>query len=355
MARPPALDQIPAIAQRLGLTVWQGACIGRDAALNAREVTRALDLAAQHPGVVVRVIVGSETLLRGEQTAEAMAGLIAEARRRSTVPIAYADVWEFWLRHGETLAPVVDEALIHVLPDWEDTPVAISQAVDHLFDTCARMRERLHPVPVIIGETGWPAAVALAAGAPGCRSRPASCADCCRVRCRIGLLINVIEAFDQPWKAELEGVAGASWGVFGSDARPRFALDESGSAGPADRQPGRARLSPLGGYRIARWPDRGGRGAGDRRGQTARPPDTERFTRAAHLDSRGALLGGWIGAMVWLQAQTPAFLTPLAWPWWPRAIALGLTCLWALIILRGPRAAAPRAIGSVSARSDRSW
>ncbi len=39
--------------------------------------------------------------------------------------------------------------------------------------------------------------------------------------------VNLIEAFDQPWKRYLEGTVGGYWGLFGSDVRePKFAWGE---------------------------------------------------------------------------------------------------------------------------------
>jgi exo-beta-1,3-glucanase (GH17 family) len=46
------LDALPAAARRLGMRVVLGAWIGRDAAANARQVDRALALAAAHPDTV---------------------------------------------------------------------------------------------------------------------------------------------------------------------------------------------------------------------------------------------------------------------------------------------------------------
>ena len=36
----------------------------------------------------------------------------------------------------------------------------------------------------------------------------------------------LVEAFDQPWKKDLEGLAGAYWGVFDADRAAKFSWDE---------------------------------------------------------------------------------------------------------------------------------
>lgn len=217
------LDAVPAIARQLGLRVWLGAWIGSDAQLNRRELERALTLATTHRDTIDRLIVGSETLLRGELPPQTLATWLAEARARSPVPVAYADVWEFWLRHAATIGPQVDEAVIHVLPYWEDQPVAVDAAVNHVVDVFTRMQRELSPLPVVIGETGWPAAGRMREGARAGAREQAQFLDALLARqAAQPLPLNVIEAYDQPWKASLEGVAGAAWGVFRADGSPRY-------------------------------------------------------------------------------------------------------------------------------------
>ena len=109
----------------------QGIWIGRNLADNRREIEAALQLARRHPGVIEAFIVGNETLLRGELGADRIKTYLEEVRRRSGLPVTYADVWEFWLKAPE-LAPAVDFVTIHILPYWEDEPVAATEAVAHV-------------------------------------------------------------------------------------------------------------------------------------------------------------------------------------------------------------------------------
>ena len=80
------------------LKVLQGIWLGRNRAENRREIEAALRLARQHPDVVEAFIVGNEVLLRGELPAAAIKGYMTEVKRRSGLPVTYADVWEFWLK-----------------------------------------------------------------------------------------------------------------------------------------------------------------------------------------------------------------------------------------------------------------
>lgn len=210
------LDAVPAIAARHGLTTLAGAWIGRDAEANAAEVARLVALAQAHPETLKAVIVGNEVLLRGEQTADGLAAYIRAVRAAvpASVPVTTADVWEFWERNA-TLAAEVDLVTVHILPYWEDHPVAVEAAVPHVMETWRAMAAAFAPKPVIIGETGWPSE-----GRRRADAQPGDVAQAHFLRGFVaaaraeGVDYNIIEAFDQPWKRALEGTVGGAWGVF---------------------------------------------------------------------------------------------------------------------------------------------
>ncbi len=303
------LDAVPGIARGLGLRVWLGAWIGSDAQLNRIELERALALAREHADIVERLVVGSETLLRGELPPAGLAVLLADARARSPVPVAYADVWEFWLRHRDTLLPQVDEAVVHILPYWEDRPVQAERAVDHVIDTHARMQASLSPLPVVIGETGWPAAGRMREGArPGTLEQTRFLRELL-LRAQ-DLPLNVIEAYDQPWKASLEGVAGAAWGVFRSDGSARYS-----AAGPVPDGRRSAALAALAGALallllalVRRTPGSTGGRAGV-----------------------ALLAGALLGQLAWLSLRELLLLAPFSAPWLARSAWLLAAMAWATV------------------------
>lgn len=219
------LDRVPEIAARLGMRVMLGAWIDSDERSNRRQIDQAVDLARRYPGVVDILIVGNEVLLRGELSPQALAGLLADARAASPVPVAYADVWEFWRRHARILASAVDVASIHVLPYWEDHPIALGAAVSHVLQIHDEMRRTLAPLPVIIGETGWPAAGRMRGAArPGLSEQTLFTREILARAHEQAIPMNLIEAFDQPWKQRLEGRAGGAWGVFNWQGEQRVRL-----------------------------------------------------------------------------------------------------------------------------------
>ncbi|GAB6049490.1 hypothetical protein JCM16106_03340 [Hydrogenophilus islandicus] len=219
------LDRVPEIAERYGLTVWLGAWIGRDDVKNQKELARAIELANRYRGTVTRLIVGNEVLLRREQTPEGLARYLEAAKRASTVPVTYADVWEFWLRYREPLLPHVDLATIHILPYWEDRPQPVEEAAEHLFRIRTMARQVLGGVPIAIGETGWPSAGKQREGAvPSLVNQARYVRDLLSLADTFGWEVNFIESHDQPWKRASEGTVGGFWGLLDVTGTPKFPL-----------------------------------------------------------------------------------------------------------------------------------
>jgi glucan 1,3-beta-glucosidase len=229
------LNAVPAIALKYGMKVLMGIWLGRDLALNDREVTMGIATAKAYPQVIRGVIVGNEVLLRGEQSPEAIAAYITRVRSALQdvhVPVTYADVWEFWLRYPQ-MANVVDYITIHILPYWEDDPVPPQDALKHVADVYAQMKAHFSGRAVMIGETGWPSQ-----GRPR-REASASLVNEARYLREfllyagsVDMPYNVIEAFDQPWKRDQEGTVGGYWGIFDVNAKPKFSMQ-----GPVVEEP----------------------------------------------------------------------------------------------------------------------
>lgn len=216
------LDQVPALAARHGLQVLLGAWIGGDAEKNEIELTQAIALANTHRDVVRGLIVGNEVLLRREQTADAMAAYLERAQRETTVPVTYADVWEFWLKN-RALAQQVDFVTVHILPYWEDEPQPIERAVEHVAAVMETVQAELGK-PLLVGETGWPSVGKPRDGArPGVVEQARYLREFLLAARSNGWQYNLIEAFDQPWKRLLEGTVGGYWGLLDSDGRAKFA------------------------------------------------------------------------------------------------------------------------------------
>lgn len=206
------LDQVPALAQAAGLKVLQGIWLGSDRAGNARQIARAVELAKEFPGTVTALIAGNEVLLRGEMTGADLAATVRQVKQLSPVPVTYADVWEFWLRHRD-VADAADFVTIHILPYWEDFPVPARNAADHVGRIRRQMALAFPGKDILIGETGWPSAGRMREGALPSRTNQARVvSEILALAEREQFRVNLIEAYDQPWKRQIEGTVGGYWG-----------------------------------------------------------------------------------------------------------------------------------------------
>ncbi|MBI5163292.1 MAG: exo-beta-1,3-glucanase [Magnetospirillum sp.] len=226
------LEILPGLARKYGIEVTHSAWLGREADINDREVEALIRAANQYPDSITRVIVGNEVLLRQDQTAPQIAAYLRKVRAAVKQPVSYADVWAFWLKHPE-LANEVDFVTVHILPYWEDEPVSVDEAAAHIVKIYRMIGDAFPGKPILIGEAGWPtrgrnrgpAAANMENGARFVRTLAKISKD-------NGFDYNVVEAFDQPWKAKLEGTVGANWGVVDSQRQVKFRM-----AGPVEANP----------------------------------------------------------------------------------------------------------------------
>ncbi len=173
-----------------------------------------VSLTKEYPGVITAVVVGNEVLLRGEMTAADLAANIRSVKSQlGTVPVTYADVWEYWLRHREVYE-AVDFVTIHILPYWEDFPIRARHAAAHVESIRKRMAVAFPAKEILIGETGWPSAGRMREGALPSRANQAKVvSEILTLAKRENFRVNLIEAYDQPWKRQLEGTVGGYWGL----------------------------------------------------------------------------------------------------------------------------------------------
>src|SRR6201986_143611 len=213
------LDQVPGLAAKVGLKVIQGIWLGSDRLKNATQVSTVIGLTKQYPGVISAVVVGNEGLLRGEMTTSALAAVIRSVKAQVTVPVTYADVWEFWLRSRE-IYDVVDFVTNPILPYWEDFPIRAKYAAAHVDAIRKRVAVAFPGKEILIGETGWPTAGRVGAGALPSRTNQARVVtEILEMAKQENFRVNLIEAYDQPWKRRLEGTVGGYWGLFDSEPR----------------------------------------------------------------------------------------------------------------------------------------
>ena len=234
------LETVPQRAGKYGLKVWHGAWLNDNEKENLEQINLLIDHANKYKDTVERVIVGNEVLLRKDLTANQLRRYIRQVKQRVSQPVTYADVWEFWLRNPQ-LADEVDFITIHILPYWEDEPIGLDRREadgkltieKHLVDIYKKVQARFPDKKIVIGETGWPSDGRMRSDARPGRVEQVKFFSIFRSAAeREKFDYNVIEAFDQYWKARQEGTVGAAWGLLDAYRHDKFELGKPVSAEP---------------------------------------------------------------------------------------------------------------------------
>ena len=289
------------------------------------QVDTAIALARRYPDVVTDVIVGNEVLLRGDLP-RWIRWYVREVRRPCRARHLCGRVGV--LNRNPELGGIVDYVTIHLLPYWEDFPIPVERAAAHVEAIRQQLMGRFPGKEIVIGEVGWPGAGRMREGAlPSPANQARFLYEVMADARRAGYRVNVIEAFDQPWKRQLEGTVGGHWGLF--DAYRRVAKFSWGGA--VSNHPG--------------WPWQAAGGAllailvfamaavvARRRGVAPAP---DRWLGVALIASVSGALIGW----AWANVPTES----LGFGGWPEGLAS------AAVALAAPMAAAASLVAGVPA------
>ncbi len=264
-------ELVPPIAAEFGMKVTVGAWIDKDSNRNNREIEAAINLARRNSNVI-GVVVGNETVYRGEQVpienlgpipeiglepadaarilreesdrlrdaeaqpedkkAEALRWALAEnnvhrlikliqrVKKSVNVPVTTGEIWNIWRDHPQ-LANSVDFIAAHVLPYWEN--FTDKQAVDQAVAMYQLLRDQFPGKRIMIAEFGWPSAgYNLGKAEPGTFEQASVLRNFVARADAIGMEYNIVEAIDQPWKF-FEGGVGPYWGMLDASREPKFA------------------------------------------------------------------------------------------------------------------------------------
>ena len=214
------LAEIPALAQKYNLNVTLGAWLDKNLEENEHQIETVIRLAKENYKNVIRIIVGNESMLRGEMTAQQLGEYLDRVRAAVDVPVSTAEPWHIWMKHPE-LGAHVDFVATHMLPYWEG--VHLDLAVDYVVQHMNMLEKKFPDKPVVITEVGWPsngrtrkAAVASPFNEATFLRRFIKRAE------ELNYTYYIMEAFDQQWKRTSEGSVGAYWGVFDAARQPKF-------------------------------------------------------------------------------------------------------------------------------------
>jgi exo-beta-1,3-glucanase (GH17 family)/cellulose synthase/poly-beta-1,6-N-acetylglucosamine synthase-like glycosyltransferase len=213
------VELVPPIAAEFGLKVTVGAWIDKNVDRNEREIDAAINL-ARHNSNVIGVVVGNETVYRGEQKVSDLIELIKKVKKSVNVPVTTGEIWNIW-RDNPELASSVDFIAAHVLPYWEN--FTANQAVDQAVYIYQMLRDKFPGKRIMIAEFGWPSAgYNLRNADPGPFEQASVLRNFVSRAEAIGMEYNIVEAIDQPWKF-FEGGVGPYWGILNASREPKFA------------------------------------------------------------------------------------------------------------------------------------
>ncbi len=220
------LESIPKYARKHGLKVLLGAWVCGDEKVTQKELRTVVRLAREYPDVIEAVVVGNEVLLRREMSGQKLGSYISWVKEQlPDTKVTYADVWEFWLKNQE-LSSLVDFVTIHILPYWEDYPVAVDNALEHIKNTHGEVASILKDKKLLIGETGWPSEGRMReASLPSPISQAEFIRGFLSIANEQGWNYNIIEAFDQSWKRASEGAVGGYWGIYDENSNDKNIID----------------------------------------------------------------------------------------------------------------------------------
>src|SRR5215475_13584099 len=211
-------ELVPPIAAEFGMKVTVGAWIDKNTERNQREIAAAINLARRNSNVI-GVVVGNETLYRGEQKIDDLIGLIKKVKSAVNVPVTTGEIWNIW-RDNPELASNVDFIAAHVLPYWEN--FSSDQAVDQAVYLYGLLRDTFPGKRIVIAEFGWPSAeYNLRNADPGPFEQASVLRNFVTRAEAIGMEYNIVEAIDQPWKF-FEGGVGPYWGILNAAREPKF-------------------------------------------------------------------------------------------------------------------------------------
>jgi len=235
-------SEIPKLAKKYGIKVDVGVWINADPEQNQREIDQLFEIYKDWPSTlnISSILVGNEVLVRKELPIEDLIQQIRKVRQSTFIPVSTAETWDNWMAHPE-LADEVDFIAVHILPYWEGIP--IENAVGHIQSRYELLKNKFKGKKIVLSEVGWPSEGRLQRSVfnetgeragflenfwkfsvPDETNQVKFLREFLNYAGKNNIDYFIIEAFDQPWKIESEGQAGAYWGIYDTERKPKFSL-----------------------------------------------------------------------------------------------------------------------------------
>ncbi|MFT3758627.1 glycosyltransferase [Thauera sp.] len=216
------MPELLVLAGERDMNVTAGAWLDPDLEKNEREI-EALIEAARKMRHVERLMVGNESILRGDLKPEDIIGYLDRVRKAVRKPVSTAEPWHVWLRYPE-LVEHVNYITVHLLPYHEGVPA--EAAVEYAFQRYDELARTFPRKKIVVGEIGWPSkGPTLGAAIPSLDNQARVIREFLAHPRTPRVNYFLMEAIDQPWKVDVEGWAGPYWGMYNADREQKFALE----------------------------------------------------------------------------------------------------------------------------------
>jgi exo-beta-1,3-glucanase (GH17 family) len=149
------LEKTGSIAHELGLKAAIGVWLGPSREANESQL--AAGIAAARAGDADMLVVGSESLLRGDLKTQQLCGYLAEARRAipKGIPVTTGDGYAQIAGNPE-LAENIDLLYYNDYPYWAG--VSVEESISRMDEHYSDLVDQAGDKPVWISEHGWPTA-----------------------------------------------------------------------------------------------------------------------------------------------------------------------------------------------------
>lgn len=214
-------SEVTPLASSLGFNITAAAWLGADRNANAREINALKEQIKTYPKIE-RALVGNEVLLRKDMTNAELYAYLDDVRNATKTPISTAEPWHVWIKNPD-LVKHVDYIAVHLLPYHEGLP--IEQAVDYALLKYNELMAAFPRKKIVIAEVGWPSeGPAIGAAVASKINQAQFVREFIAKTAYKNYDYYLMEAIDQPWKKNIEGWAGAYWGMFSADRELKYSL-----------------------------------------------------------------------------------------------------------------------------------
>lgn len=212
-------ELVPKVARDFGLKTLAGAWLGKDKALNEKEIAGLIELAEN--GYVDVAAVGNEVLYRNDLSEEELLEYIRRVKDAlPNVEVGYVDAYYEFAVHPK-ITEICDVVLANCYPYWEGCHIDYSLV--YMKQMYRQALEAARDKKVIITETGWPSqGESLKDAQPSMDNAMKYFINAQHWSAADNIEMFYFSSFDEAWKVGAEGDVGAYWGLWDSKGQLKF-------------------------------------------------------------------------------------------------------------------------------------